>query len=93
MAGGEGEGVHCPSTGRCRADDTVDGCRRDSFLGPYVRWAMAFPRARTVAMESSASPPSVSATMGTNSIRTALQADRWAVSLRWIPTCGAWPGE
>ena len=23
MAGGEGEGVHCLSTGRCRADDTV----------------------------------------------------------------------
>ena len=39
MAGGEGEGVRCPSTGRCRADDTVDGCRRDSFLGPYAgRW-------------------------------------------------------
>ena len=39
MAGGEGEGVRCPSTGRCRADDTVDGYRRDSFLGPYAgRW-------------------------------------------------------
>ena len=54
--------------------------------------AMAFPNARMVEMVSSASPPSASTTMGMKFIPTERQAERCEVSLRWTPTCRAWPG-
>ena len=40
--------------------------------------AMAFPRERRIKMESSARPPRVSITTGTNSTLTDLQAERWS---------------
>ena len=39
--------------------------------------AMAFPRERRIKIESSARPPRVSITTGTNSTPTDLQAERW----------------
>ena len=43
-------------------------------------------------MVSSASPPKVSATTGMKSTPAERQAERCDVSLRWTPTCRAWPG-
>ena len=48
--------------------------------------AIARPRQRTVKMASSASPPSVSATMGMHSTPASRQAGRLEVSLRCTPT-------
>ena len=45
-----------------------------------------------MAMESSANPPRVSTTTGMKSTPAERQAERWNASLRWIPTCRAWPG-
>ena len=45
-----------------------------------------------VEMVSSARPPSVSATKGTKSVPEERQAERLEASLRWTPTCRAWPG-
>ena len=45
-----------------------------------------------MAMESSANPPRVSATTGMTSTPAERQAERWDASLRWTPTCRAWPG-
>ena len=55
-------------------------------------WEMAFPIERMMAMESSANPPRVSATTGMKSTPAERQAERWDASLRWTPTCRAWPG-
>ena len=43
-------------------------------------------------MVSSASPPKVSATSGMKSVPEEGQAERLEVSLRFTPTCRAWPG-
>ena len=55
-------------------------------------WAMASPRDRMVEMVSSTNPPRVSATTGMKSTPAERQAERWDASLRWTPTCRAWPG-
>ena len=44
-----------------------------------------------VEIVSSARPPSVSATKGTKSVPEERQAERLEASLRWTPTCRAWP--
>ena len=55
-------------------------------------WAMAFPIEWMMALESFANPPRVSATTGMKSTPAERQAEKWDASLRWTPTCRAWPG-
>ena len=75
-------------------DDGADGDddNNDDGAGDGVLWEMAFPIALMMVTVSSARPPRVSVTTGTNSTPTALQAARWTASLRWTPTLSAWPG-
>ena len=72
--------------------------RRKSWLvgleasGTLTRWAMDFPMERMSCIVSWPKPPKVSATMGRKFTPVDLQAERWAVSLRWTPTSKACPG-
>ncbi len=56
------------------------------ILSPAAR-----PIAEMVEMVSSASPPNVSVTRGTNSVPVERQAERLENRLRWTPACSACP--